>query len=242
MKSKAYNPVARITLVMSMALYLAALTQECYCTSQVCGGHWAGVSILALGAIGGIMSLAGLTWYANPLLWVAWSLLNKQPKKAMIFSFIATITSAGFMLFNEITDITPGRSAFITEYRIGYWLWLASMVTMAAGSVLVYLSGKFWGPKANVPLILKVDFNNRCGGGIKLPTKGATYRNGKKKIKLQHGLNAIIWDADIHDAKPDNLAVKALILYSTLEKSWIASFNYDDLKHESEREEPLIND
>ncbi|MFD2146360.1 hypothetical protein [Mucilaginibacter antarcticus] len=167
---------------------------------------------------------------------------EQATKKAVIFSSIALAIAASFMLFKDITDITPGRSAEITNYLVGYWLWLSSMATMAAGSLIIYLRERILSPKAKEALILKVDFNNRCGGGIKLPTKGAVYKNGKKKVRLYHGLKAIIWDADIHDAKNDNLAVKALILYSTLEESWIASFNYDDLKHESEREEPLLND
>jgi hypothetical protein len=173
MTAKSYNLVSWVTLIISISLYLAALTQECYCTSMACGGHWSGLSILCLGAIGGIMSIAGLTWYANPLLWAAWSLLKKQPKKAVVFSSLATITAAGFMLFTEITDITPGRTAYITEYRIGYWLWLASTVTMAAGSMLVFITNRAFLPQASQTIVLKVDFNSRCGGGIRLKTKGA---------------------------------------------------------------------
>jgi hypothetical protein len=240
-KSIPYNPVARVTLILSVALYVAALTQECYCTSMACGGHWSGFFILAMGAIGGIMSLAGLTWYANPLLWVAWSQLNKSPKKALAFSVAATALASGFLLFTQITDITPGRSAYITEYRLGYWLWLASAATVTVGSLLVYLTSKAFAGKPGEVLILKVDFNARCNGGICLATNGAIYKQGKKKIKLISGIKAIIWDDDITNSQPDNLAVEALILFSQLENCWIASFNYDDLKHESEREQPLLD-
>jgi hypothetical protein len=240
-KSKPYNPVARVTLIISVALYLAALTQECYCTSMACGDHWAGFFVLAMGAIGGIMSLAGLTWYANPLLWIAWSQLHKNPKKALAFSLAATVVASGFLLFKEITDITPGRTAYITAYRLGYWLWLASAVTTTIGSLLVYLTWRKFAVKLGQLLILKVDFNARCNGGILLNTRGAIYKQGKKKIKLINGAKAIIWDDDLTNGRPDSLAVEALVLYSQLENSWIASFNYDDLKHESEREQPLLD-
>jgi hypothetical protein len=236
-----YNPVARVTLIISVALYVAALTQECYCTSMACGGHWSGFFVLIMGAIGGIMSLAGLTWYANPLLWVAWSQVNKSPKRALAFSFAAAIVAASFLLFTQITDITPGHSAYITAYRLGYWLWLASAITMAVGSTVVYLTSRALAGKLDEALILKVNFNARCSGGIRLATNGATYKQGKKKIKLISGAKAVIWDNDVSNNQPDNLAVEALILFSKLENCWIASFKYDDLKHESERDKPLLD-
>lgn len=241
MKIKSLSPVVRVTFIVSMAMYIASLTQECYCTSMVCGGHWRGIAILGLGAIGGIMSIAGLTWYANPLLWAAWSQLNKQPKKALGFSIAATLLAASFMLFTDITDVTPGRSATITDYRIGYWLWLGSAVVTTIGSLMAYLNHRARAASLGEILILQVDFNKRCSGGIRLATNGATYINGKTKVKLHNGVKAIIWDKDVNDRQQDNLAVEALILYSQLEKCWIASFNYDDLKHESEREEPLLD-
>jgi hypothetical protein len=237
---KKHNLIARLTLVISIGLYLAALTQECYCTSMVCGGHWRGIYILALGAIGGIMSIAGLTWYANPLLWTAWSLINKQPKKALMFSIAATLLAASFLLFTEITDITPGRTAYITNYRLGYWLWLASAITTLTGCLLAYLTESALAGKTTKLIVLQVNFNDRCSGGIRLSTKGSLYKQGKQKVKLHEGAKAIIWDKDINDKQTDNLAVEALILYSKLDNCWIASFNYDDLKHESEREEPLL--
>lgn len=241
MNSKSYSPAARVTLIISVALYLASLSQECYCTSTACGDHWSGIAILGFGAIGGIMSIAGLTWYANPLLWIAWSQINNSPKKALVFSLAAAVVAASFMLFKQITDVTPGHPAYITSYRIGYWLWLASAVTMTAGSIFIYLTERAFNDIPGELLNLKVDFNARCSGGIRLATNGATYKEVNKKIKLTNGAKAIIWDNDVNNGRPDNLAVEALILYSQLEKCWIASFNYDELKHESEREQPLLD-
>ncbi|MCC8425927.1 hypothetical protein [Mucilaginibacter sp. UR6-11] len=241
MKTRPYVTAAKITLATSIGLYLISLTRECYCVTGSCGDHWSGLYLVALGAIGGIMSVAGLTWYANPLLWVAWSLINKSPQRTVLFSLAAAIIAASFLLATKITDVRAGRSSFITDYRSGYWLWLASMVTMLIGSILVYLLKRKEWPAERLAL-LKVDFNNRRDGGVKLVTKGATARQGNnKKIRLYDDMRAIVWDEDYDNDKADNLAVEALVKYSNKHQCWIAWFNNDDLKHESQREKPLLD-
>ncbi|MBC7398501.1 MAG: hypothetical protein H7289_01055 [Mucilaginibacter sp.] len=241
MKTKSYTIVAKITLVISMGLYVLSLTQQAYCISGSCGNHWSGVSLVALGAIGGIMSTAGLTWYANPLIWAAWSLLKKKPKSAMVFSLLATLLSASFLLATRISDVQADVTTYITEYRIGYWLWLASMGTMLVGSLITHLLSRNTLSVINNRIVLQVDFNNRCATGIKLSTNDDILSKGKKKIKLYDNLQAIVWDYDYDDKKIDNLAVKAVINYSFKENSWVAEFNFDDLKHESQREHALLD-
>jgi hypothetical protein len=241
MKTKSHPITVKITLVTGMGLYAASLTQQAYCIASACGNHWSGISLVALGAIGGIMSVAGLTWYANPLIWAAWSQINKRPKQAFIFSLLATLVSASFLLATMISDVQANVTSYITEYRIGYWLWLASMVTTLIGSVMVYLSSTNRPLVINNRVVLQVDFNNRCATGVKLITgEDNILRKGKKKIKLYDGLQAVLWDHDYHDKKVDNLAVIAVINYSFEENCWVAGFNFDDLKHESERGHGLL--
>jgi hypothetical protein len=241
MKTKPYNLTAKITLVISMGLYAISLTQQCYCVTGSCGDHWIGLYLVALGALGGIMSVAGLTWYANPLLWVAWSLIRKKPKQAIFFSFAAVIIAASFLLATEITDIYAGRPSFIIAYRLGYWLWLVSAVVMLIGSIVVYLLNKKASALTSELKLIKVDFNNRRDGGVLLITNGAVIKQNKKKIRLYDDMKAIIWDEDFDDKKQDNLAVEALIKYSDKHQCWIAWFNNDDLIHESRREKPLMD-
>jgi hypothetical protein len=224
-----------------MGLYALSLTQQCYCISGACGNHWSGISLVALGAIGGIMSSAGLTWYANPLIWAAWSMIQTKPKRAMVFSLLATLLSAAFLLATRISDVQADVTSYITEYRIGYWLWLASMATTLIGSLILHLLSRNNLSVINNRIVLQVDFNNRCATGVKLITNDDILRKGKKKIKLHDGLQAIIWDHDYDDKKVDNLAVIAVINYSFKENSWVAEFNFDDLKHESEREHTLLD-
>jgi hypothetical protein len=241
MNTRRYALLIRIILFASIGLYLVSLTQECYCVTGSCGDHWSGIYILALGAIGGIMSIAGLTWYANPLLWVAWSFLNKNPKVSVFFSLGASIIAASFLFATDITDVYAGRPSFITAYRLGYWLWLASAVVMLTGSLVVYLVKKKEYLRAEHLALIKVDFNNRCDGGVRLNSKGAIIRQNKKKIRLYDDMKAIVWDEDYDDRKQDNLAVEALIKYSGKHQCWIAWFNNDNLKHESQREKPLLD-
>jgi hypothetical protein len=142
LNTKTYSLTSLVTLIISIGIYIISLTQEAFCTANACGDHWSGLSIVAMGAIGGIMSVAGLTWYANPLLWVAWSLINKKTKKAFFFSLGATAVALSFLLFDQIADRKPGVMVYITNYRAGYWLWLASMITMVIGSFIVYIFRK----------------------------------------------------------------------------------------------------
>ncbi|MES2375791.1 MAG: hypothetical protein V4553_04400 [Bacteroidota bacterium] len=241
MKTKSYTIVVKITLVISMGLYAVSLTQQAYCISGACGNHWSGISLVALGAIGGIMSAAGLTWYANPLIWAAWSLIKKKPKRAIFFSLLATLLSASFLLATRISDVQADVTSYITDYRIGYWLWLASMATTLTGSLIVHLLSRNNLSVINNRIVLQVDFNNRCATGVKLIADDNILRKGKKKIKLHDNLQAILWDYDYDDKKVDNLAVIAVINYSFKENCWVAEFNFDDLKHESERGHALLD-
>jgi hypothetical protein len=241
MKTRSYTIVAKITLITSMGLYALSLTQQAYCISGSCGNHWSGISLVALGAFGGIMSLAGLTWYANPLIWAAWSQINKKPKQAAVFSFLATAFSASFLLATTISDVQANVTSYITEYRVGYWLWLASTAAMLTGSLIAHLLSKDMPSLINNRIVLQVDFNNRCATGVKLTTDDNILRKGKTKIKLHDNLQAILWDHDYDDKQIDNLAVIAVINYSFKENSWVAEFNFDDLKHESQRQHALLD-
>jgi hypothetical protein len=121
-----------------MGLYLLSLTQECFCTSHGCGDKWQGAYIVGLGAIGGIMSAAGFTWYANPALWLSWMFFKKRSTKALPTSFIALAIALSFLLFTQIADNEAGVQSTITGYRAGYWLWITSMSVTVAGSFILY--------------------------------------------------------------------------------------------------------
>ncbi|WP_214070797.1 hypothetical protein [Mucilaginibacter sp. dw_454] len=240
MKNRSYLSLSKFTLVVSISLYAVSLTQQGYCVSGFCGDHWSGLSLVAMGAIGGIMSIAGLTWYANPALWAAWSQISRHPKRSFIFSLIGTLLAASFLLATEISDIKPNVQSNITGYQPGYWLWLASMAVMLTGSMICYIFNKNNPPADQLSAYLRVDFNKRYAKGVTLQTKGSLYQNNDRSIKLHEGMEAILWDIDYDDKKRDDLAVKAVIRFSSTQNSWVAEFNLDDLLHESQREKPLL--
>lgn len=147
MQNKIYNTTFKIILGISVVLYLVSLTQEGFCTVNRCGDNWTGFAIVGFGAIGGILSMTGMVWYANPALWAAWWFLKKKPKQAIYFSAAATVISLSFMFCTEIADQQPGRQSYITAYRAGYWLWIASIICVLFGSLILFLWRRKIGPE-----------------------------------------------------------------------------------------------
>jgi hypothetical protein len=94
--------------------------------------------MVGFGAIGGIMSAAGFTWYANPALWLSWMFFKKRSTKALLTSCIALAIALSFLLFTQIADNQAGVQSTITGYQAGYWLWVASMCVTLAGSFILY--------------------------------------------------------------------------------------------------------
>jgi hypothetical protein len=147
MQNKPYHIALKIVYAISILFYVISLTQEGFCTVSQCGSNWNGLAIVALGAIGGILSMAGMAWYANPMLWAAWWFLKKDAKKAFYFSIAATLISLSFLLFDEIADQKPGKLSYITEYRSGYWLWVASIICTLIGSGVLFFWKRKLGPE-----------------------------------------------------------------------------------------------
>ena len=147
MQNKPYKIALKIVYAIGVLLYFLSLTQQGFCTTSRCGDNWNGLTIVALGAIGGILSMAGMTWYANPMLWAAWWFLEKDAKKAFYCSIAAAIISSSFLLFKEIADQTPGHLSYITDYKPGYWLWLASITCTMLGSLILFLWRRKLGPE-----------------------------------------------------------------------------------------------
>ncbi|MGY3212090.1 hypothetical protein [Mucilaginibacter sp. HD30] len=144
MDNKVYQTAFKTVSGISIFIYAISLTQEGFCTVSRCGDNWTGLSIVALGAIGGILSVAGMAWYANPLLWASWWFLNKEPKKSVYFSAASTALALSFLFFTEISDMQPGKLSYITAYQAGYWLWVTSNIYTLIGSfALTYLKRKY---------------------------------------------------------------------------------------------------
>ena len=121
-------------LVISIGLFLFSLTQECFCTDADCADS---ISALLAGWLTIFFSASGITWLANPLLFVGWILTKKDSKYAIACSFFSTALSVSFLFFRTIIDNEAGNASRINEYKLGYWLWTLSSVTMFIGNIIL---------------------------------------------------------------------------------------------------------
>ena len=131
----------KITLGVSIGFMLFALTQEAYCTTEGCMHS---IRAFIFGIFG--MFIGGnetLTWFANPLLILAW-LLIKYRKTSFLLSLLSTLIAVSFLIFDEVVITEAGHSSIITRYTLGYWLWIASHSVMLLGNVLLMINGHYY--------------------------------------------------------------------------------------------------
>ena len=126
--------IIRVALGLSIVLFLASLTQKCYCTTLSCADS---TMVLISGTVGFLFGGAALTWLANPLLVASW-FSTKKPLLSLLFSSGALILSISFLFFNNIIVDEAGNYGQIISYRLGYWLWLSSNLVMFIGNVFGY--------------------------------------------------------------------------------------------------------
>lgn len=129
-----------LPLLVSRVLFFASLTQVCYCTSQSCVDSLLALFIGMLGVVFGygFSSIAIFTWLANPLLLFSWIKYNSNIRQSLILAILAATVSLSFLSCHKITANEGGGLTVITDYKLGYWLWLASSVTMVAGNLLLW--------------------------------------------------------------------------------------------------------
>ena len=128
----------RITVLLSIGLFVVALTQKCYCTGNSCGDSMA---VFISGIIGIYAGGAVLCWLANPFLFFSWLFIGKN-KTSLALSSIAFLIAISFLLFNKIITTEAGHYGEITEYRLGYWLWVCSSLVMVIGNVMIRVKTK----------------------------------------------------------------------------------------------------
>ncbi|BBI69064.1 MULTISPECIES: hypothetical protein [Psychrobacter] len=131
----------KITLGVSIGLMLLALTQEAYCTAEGCMHS---MMAFIFGIFG--MFIGGnetLTWFANPLLILAW-LLIKYRKTSFLLSLLSTLIAVSFLMFDEVVVTEAGHSSMTTRYALGYWLWVGSHAVMVLGNVLIMINGHYY--------------------------------------------------------------------------------------------------
>ncbi len=125
-----------LILVLSLSLFIASLTQKCYCTSNSCGDS---LAALLVGIFGVFTGGAGLTWLANPLLFAAWIFWKEDLRFSLWASTVATAVSLSFLSFDTIMVDEAGHYSKIISYQAGYWLWVSSSMTMLLGNLFIRL-------------------------------------------------------------------------------------------------------
>jgi hypothetical protein len=128
-----------LTLLTSIALFLFSLTQECFCTTKECSNS---ITVLIAGAIGFIFGGAPITWLANPALLLSWIFIKWKPKVSLLMSLLATFISLSFLHFDKILVNEGGTMSDITGYRLGYWLWVCSSLTMLIGNIVMVIKSR----------------------------------------------------------------------------------------------------
>jgi hypothetical protein len=134
--------IKKAMLIISIGLFVFSLSQECFCTSGECGGKGSGLAILLFGCLGFFLSPAGFTWLANPTIFFSWIYLNKNPRQSTIAGLVAVILSCSFLFFHKIVSDESGYPKEITGCRLGYWLWISSMIVMLIGNLTIYIVKK----------------------------------------------------------------------------------------------------
>jgi hypothetical protein len=118
------NIIRNYTVIISISLLTLSFTQTSYCTDTLRNGS---LFVFLFGIFGFFKSWAGLSWLANPLLFLSWVAAKKSPKTSTFASLLACILSLSFMFFSEVMDNEGGYMNKITSLGWGYWLWTISI-------------------------------------------------------------------------------------------------------------------
>ncbi|TSD67157.1 hypothetical protein FFF34_007110 [Inquilinus sp. KBS0705] len=126
-------------MTISIAIFAVALIMPCFDTRAEDGDTGQGLLCLISGAFGFFSSFTGFIWVANPALLFSWIYIRKDSWLSLSASSIALFIGLLFLKCTEMTVNEGGGTSYITGYRIGYWIWLSSMMIMVIGNVYSYL-------------------------------------------------------------------------------------------------------
>jgi hypothetical protein len=134
--------IGTLVLVGSILLFLASLTQDAYYLAGDNPEAWAASwGLLLIGWMGVYFGV--FAWLANPLLLLSWMLfLRRKFGAAFVGSAAALLFALSFLLHSTIVASEAPTYEPVTGYGLGYWLWLASMLIMAAGTLHLHLASR----------------------------------------------------------------------------------------------------
>ena len=128
----------RIFVAIAICLLLVSFTQPAFYIDSPEKDAWSNSFFLFF--LGWISLFAGdvsfLIWLANPCFIIAVILFLRNKKAAPLFSLLAVLCAAAFLVTHTIIVSEAPKYARISSYNAGYWLWLGSMVVLLAASFI----------------------------------------------------------------------------------------------------------
>lgn len=132
------SSIALTAMMVSMGLFAASLTQDCFFIDRPSNPRaWSlGIVALLLGWMSGVPA-----WFANPALFATWATIWIRQIRwfPLITAAVALIFSASFLTCTELITNEAGGKENVTGYGLGYWLWLSSCGVAFAGTFVAQL-------------------------------------------------------------------------------------------------------
>ena len=136
-KTTGLTTFQKVVILLSVGLFVASLFQPAFYIDRADYAAWADSKYLALFGWSGVLggnAIASLIWLANPVYFLAIILLLRQKPAGFYLSIIAALIALSFSLLDSIIASESGSSAKITSLENGYYLWVASMITLVIGT------------------------------------------------------------------------------------------------------------
>lgn len=129
---KNHSTSKQIAVIASFAFLTLSLFFTAFTITD--GDSEDGRTVLSLEALlsgwYGVLTLdaASISWLANPLWLFSITQLDKHRNLAFLFSVIAVIASASFLLANEVIANEGGGKREILTINTGYYLWILGQI------------------------------------------------------------------------------------------------------------------
>ena len=128
-----------IVVSVSLILYAVSLFFTAISYADYDGpGSFSSFELALFGGVAvlGVGLFEWLIWLANPLYFIALIRLLKSRKGAVYIGATSFFFAFIFLTWNEILVAENGRHAAIVSLNAGYYLWLASILTLTIGALL----------------------------------------------------------------------------------------------------------
>lgn len=131
-------PEKTVFLKASIILFILCLFPPTFYTSGYNSTAWSsGLALLFIGWIGDI------SWFANPLIFLAWVFYKYQNYiPSLIFSLLAIGFALSFLTTESLVVSTAPHYANVVSYGVGYYLWILSMLSSVVAAFLGVLESK----------------------------------------------------------------------------------------------------